>query len=134
MTFTQDQWVIQSISKGVWVSFNKIPFQSVSQSNMQMSTELWAICDQEVKSLLSVVLSSLKSGLSRLIKPIIAIYSAYLFRNQFDVTSLSNRVVLIPDWRCKLSWWVSNLKNINGETILAQLPDMAIYSDASTSA
>ncbi len=51
-SLTADFWILEAISLGVRIPFINAPFQSRPGANMSFNSEMRAICDAEVKSLL----------------------------------------------------------------------------------
>ena len=51
-SLTADFWILEAISLGVRIPFINAPFQSRPSANMSFNSEMRAICDAEVKSLL----------------------------------------------------------------------------------
>ena len=62
---SNDPWVIDTVTNGLWLDFDSNPFQSFIRPEISMNEEQSSLCDQEIEALIgkgAIVASSLSPG------------------------------------------------------------------------
>lgn len=62
---SNDPWVIDTVTNGLWLDFDSNPFQSFIRPEISMNEEQSSLCDQEIEALIgkgAILASSLSPG------------------------------------------------------------------------